>query len=990
MTKQVFPFSRFKMTLDYADDLNDWALSLKESYEDNGDIEDLNEAISAFREAIAVAPSDHEKAVNYLHNLAIALRLRFASTGAKDDVNEAIQLHYQSLRLPVATSNPAVRAIILVDLGIAFMMRYSQCQESEDLSNAIRYTQEALDITSDDHPSRGRRQNNLAGMLRSRFELWPSKSDLNLIVELSKPLANAEAHEYANFAVALQTKFEFTGNLSDLDDAIEAFERVADTNAPLYQAAILNGLSDSLRTRFERVGSTDDLDQAIDAIDKAVAKTPRHDIHFSDYLINQGAAYSQRAMRTRSVKDNDQSIESLELAISIMPRSNPNRPSCMHNLTHSLVFRFEHTKSMKDLEYALSNQERALAALPDNHLHQGEMLDTLGSLLRSKFLMTKSDKDIENAIKTSQKAVSLTPSGNPKAGIRMSHLGLAFQHRFEAFASLDDLLQSVEYFAKAAADTASSPITRIRAAGSASRLLLTGDKQRAKTLLKDAVAILPIVSPRILMRKDQQYNISECAGITALAVSLSIECGEDPHEALSISELGRGMLANMQLEVRSDISRLAESHGTLAHELTNLRERIEEERPRTGKVEDRRVLYNEFNVLLEKIRSLPGFERYLLGPTKQELIELAKTGPIVVLNISRIRADAILVDKTRIWSIQLPITERDLIERSEAFLELLQLARSTRFYEDARGRLTGLLEWLWDGVVSHVLGALKLTQKCKNGWPRVWWISSGLFNLLPIHAAGYHDISPPNTAIDRAISSYIPTIKSLQYARSIAASQGDIKGQKLLFIGMPKTPGERDLRYVETELRELRELCPSPDDLCTIPNPTKSAVLSDLITGQIAHFACHGYPSFDDPSQSSLLLTDWQTEPLTVADLTHLKLESPRFAFLSACHTARATDMKLVDESITLSSAVHLAGYPSVVGTLWHVRDAYSPDVTKRVYAWMLDGEKYDRYFDTSRLAEGLHVAVHALRESTRQLEGFSRRVPNDPLIWASYIYVGA
>ena len=55
--------------------------------------------------------------------------------------------------------------------------------------------------------------------------------------------------------------------------------------------------------------------------------------------------------------------------------------------------------------------------------------------------------------------------------------------------------------------------------------------------------------------------------------------------------------------------------------------------------------------------------------------------------------------------------------------------------------------------------------------------------------------NPPQSAIDRVISSYSPTIKALAYAREKATAPSDQR-QKTLFIGMPKTPDERDLPFV--------------------------------------------------------------------------------------------------------------------------------------------------------------------------------------------------
>ena len=182
-----------------------------------------------------------------------------------------------------------------------------------------------------------------------------------------------------------------------------------------------------------------------------------------------------------------------------------------------------------------------------------------------------------------------------------------------------------------------------------------------------------------------------------------------------------------------------------------------------------------------------------------------------------------------------------------------------------------------------------------------------------------------------------------------------------------------------TELREVKNLFPAGTDVLIVPNPTKS-VLPHLPRCQFVHFSCHGYTSADHPSQSRLLLEDWQTIPLTVSDLTQQQIEPPQFAYLSACHTPRAKDIKLLDKSITLSLAVHLAGYPSVVGTLWQVSDSYSPQAAKAVYDWILRGAGKE-LVDASRAAEVLHRAVRELQSNTRSVPIFSKKVTSDPLI---------
>ena len=234
-----------------------------------------------------------------------------------------------------------------------------------------------------------------------------------------------------------------------------------------------------------------------------------------------------------------------------------------------------------------------------------------------------------------------------------------------------------------------------------------------------------------------------------------------------------------------------------------------------------------------------------------------------------------------------------------------------------------VLKWLWDAAINPVLNELGFTQMPSHGeaWPRVWWVGSGLLNILPIHAAGYHDSTPPETTLDRVISSYAPTVKSLSYARERAARADQVKlKEKAILIAMPTTPETNSLPFVEMEIKDLKKLFFNASiDTTIMENPTRAEVLSELPKHTIVHFACHGYPA-DDPSRSSLRLKDWKTSSLTVSDLVSLNIKSAKFAYLSACHTSTTRDFRLLDESISLSSAIQLSGYPSVVGSLWQGR----------------------------------------------------------------------
>jgi hypothetical protein len=77
-------------------------------------------------------------------------------------------------------------------------------------------------------------------------------------------------------------------------------------------------------------------------------------------------------------------------------------------------------------------------------------------------------------------------------------------------------------------------------------------------------------------------------------------------------------------------------------------------------------------------------------------------------------------------------------------------------------------------------------------------------------------------------------------------------------------------------------------------------------------------------------MKDRVSNPLTVSDLMSFKSAVAEFEFISACRSSSDTDdLTLLDESVNLSVAMHLLGYPSVVHKLLPVFDNKSWEVSK-------------------------------------------------------------
>ena len=116
---------------------------------------------------------------------------------------------------------------------------------------------------------------------------------------------------------------------------------------------------------------------------------------------------------------------------------------------------------------------------------------------------------------------------------------------------------------------------------------------------------------------------------------------------------------------------------------------------------------------------------------------------------------------------------------------------------EAHQQFDRAMKWLWDCIAEPILLHLGFCDaiQAEAPWPRVWWISGGLFSLFPIHAAGDYvrarDTHGACTVLDRVVSSYSPTLKALLHAHERMKTLNNTEGEQpiAMIVGMAKTSG---------------------------------------------------------------------------------------------------------------------------------------------------------------------------------------------------------
>ena len=123
----------------------------------------------------------------------------------------------------------------------------------------------------------------------------------------------------AVLANCLNTKFQMTGLLEDLNSSISMASRAVDATPAGNEnlATYLRVLSESLHLRYVRLGSMDDLGRPIEIITKAIDMLPREHDELAQCLDTLSRCLCIRYPRTQSVDDLSRAIDVNDEAISL-------------------------------------------------------------------------------------------------------------------------------------------------------------------------------------------------------------------------------------------------------------------------------------------------------------------------------------------------------------------------------------------------------------------------------------------------------------------------------------------------------------------------------------------------------------------------------------------------------------------------------------------------------------------------------------------------
>ena len=241
--------------------------------------------------------------------------------------------------------------------------------------------------------------------------------------------------------------------------------------------------------------------------------------------------------------------------------------------------------------------------------------------------------------------------------------------------------------------------------------------------------------------------------------------------------------------------------------------------------------------------------------------------------------------------------------------------------------------------------------------PHITWCLTGCLTFLPIHASGLYGETNQPKIFDYVVSSYTPTLTALLNVERLDAQRSG--KPRLLAVSQPEAPMQIPLPGTTREINVIRAI---RDQNCHLrvtalngKDATVEAVLRSMKDCNWIHLACHGIQDPTRPTNSAFLING----RLTLKEIMTQSFSHGELAVLSACQTAKG-DSELPEESIHLAAGMLMAGYGSVVGTMWSIRDDDAPVIMEKFYTYLVATAGGD----STKSAYALHDAVAHLRDS--------------------------
>ncbi|CAH0031168.1 unnamed protein product [Clonostachys rhizophaga] len=771
----------------------------------------------------------------------------FLTSNDVKDLEKAIDAFSQVIA--ALTEEDGLRADTLRQMGLSYVKKYEISRQVSDLRHGLDLYEKGIDTMEVNFALQADYQSRLA--MLHRFAFSETADSLNL--ERAKHFGERavgngssrpvdQAQYLTNLSRIFDTSYQKTGNLEELNHARELSVKAVDLRPSTSTAFFeehLTQLGFVTLGRYMATGAIADLGRSIQIYESAYFNYPSFRPEWPELQMNLSLAYRLRFQRTHTPGDLEQ-CEMLSRRVIELKSDPVYQGKAWQQLALISMDQYERVKAISSLEAiehvdtAIQNFREALRVTPPSiAARQSEYLSNLGVAYIARYKMTGAAEDLDQAADTYQKAIQIKPESERDNSLSAG-LATVFELRSGQGSNADDIQQALDLLS-VTLENSSVPLQSRVEAGMRMMYLKasTGKWDEANRVSNSILGLIPLLTPRFLGVADKQQLLRSLTSFASDAAAVALMADQSAFEALSIIELGRGVILGSLIDLRSDISELHEKYPDLAGKFIELRDRIDAPIPSTQAyfIELQRAR-QKIRELSQRVREMPGWETFMnsaaedeeLTPTEWELRmdvdDLAEDYPDLASEFYELMD---LIDEP------MPSIEDKMSQRNSSSEEIERLIREIRGMpgmgrfllapaetEIASAAKEGaivvinisqyrcdafvindgqigvvplpgaglldvqdlakrplddecVLEWLWTTIALPVLDSLGIIQSTGSSWPRIWWIPTGPLASFPIHAAGFHRDTPGMSVLDRAISSYSVSVRAIIHNRQYRA-----------------------------------------------------------------------------------------------------------------------------------------------------------------------------------------------------------------------------
>ncbi|MFE7267203.1 CHAT domain-containing protein [Streptomyces sp. NPDC057592] len=279
---------------------------------------------------------------------------------------------------------------------------------------------------------------NLALALRMRFERRRDDADLERAVATARtalregPTGSELANLLNNLSSALTVRAGEKGNPVDATEAVQlSTQALRGATSSELRRICESGLVAALATRFEFTGDVADVDRAVLHARAVVAASPDTDPANTQYRSNLGNALLTQFEVTRRPELLREAVASMTAAVKAAGPKHVNRPLALSGLSRVLHARYLLSDDVQDLDDAVASIENALRVERERGRPRPQSFNTHGTVLRTLADATGERIHLDAAVDAHREALRLTAPDHPQRAMYASNLGNVLLYRHE-------------------------------------------------------------------------------------------------------------------------------------------------------------------------------------------------------------------------------------------------------------------------------------------------------------------------------------------------------------------------------------------------------------------------------------------------------------------------------------------------------------------------------------------------------------------------------